>query len=98
VPSGYSVCYDGRQGQELSQVLGSLPAAAEELLRTQDRTRGQAPAFIFWCSDLTNEQARALAQILDDAGQKGDADAHGLRYGDPGATEVSFEPLLPLET
>jgi hypothetical protein len=99
VPSGYSVCYDGGREQGLSQVLASLPQAAEDLLRTQERTQGQAPTFVFWCSDLTNDEARALARILDDAGQDAVGDEFGLRYGELGATKVSlvFEPLLPHE-
>jgi hypothetical protein len=111
VPSGYSVCYHGAQSQGLSQeqelslALAPLPPAAADLLRTQDRTRGQAPTFVYWCSNLTNEEARALARILDDAGLAGVADEFGLRYEHAGRRaaflefEVSleFEPLLPHE-
>ena len=104
VPSGYSVCYFGGQGVGLSQVLALLPSAAEDLLRSQDRTREQAPAFVYWCSDLTNDEARALARILDDAGVNGYEDVFGLTYGvrerEPaGATEFSltFGPLFPHE-
>jgi hypothetical protein len=104
VPSGYSVCYQGEQGVGLSRVLASLPPSAEDLLRNQDRTRGEYTnllgPFVYWCSDLTNEEARALARILDDAGLNGFEDVFGLRYGETGVTEVSldFAPLLPHET
>jgi hypothetical protein len=101
VPSGYSVCYQGEQGVGLSRVLASLPPSAEDLLRTQDRTQGEYTnllgPFVYWCSDLTNEESRALARILDDAGLNGFSDVFGLRYGETGMTEVSLEfaPLLP---
>jgi hypothetical protein len=109
VPSGYSVCYQGKQGVGLSRVLALLPPAAEDLLRTQDRTQGEYTnligSFVYWCSDLTNEEARALERILDRAGVSGTKDVFGLAYGVPDiayadATEFSldFSPLLPHET
>jgi len=105
VPSGYSVCYWGAQGVGLPRVLALLPPAAEDLLRAQDRTQGEYTnligSFVYWCSDLANEEARSLARILDDAGLNGFGDVFGLTYGEvePGATEVSLEfaPLLPHE-
>jgi hypothetical protein len=101
VPSGYSVCYHGGewQGLGLSQVLASLPPAAADLLLSQDKTLGQAPAFDYWCSDLTNEEARALARTLDDAGLESDEDVFGLRYDHVGWRKVwlEFAPLLPHE-
>jgi hypothetical protein len=73
VPSGYSVCYEPEQGVGLSRVLASLPPPAEDLLRTQGIRRGEYTnllgTFVYWCSDLATEEARALAQILDDSGQ-----------------------------
>lgn len=108
VPSGYSVCYEPEQGVGLSRVLASLPPPAEDLLRTQGIKRGEYTnllgTFVYWCSDLATEEARALAQILDDAGQDPHEDVFGLRYvigqRDPDATEVSvsFGPLLPHQT
>ena len=104
VPSGYSVVYQGEQpGVGLSRVLALLPPRARDLLRAQDRTEEKytnpTGSFVYWRSDLTNEEARALARILDDAGLSGTRDEFGLRYGGPG-TEVSlgFDPLLPHET
>jgi hypothetical protein len=107
VPSRYSVCYEAQQGLGLDRVLATFPRPAEELLRAWDRTRseygGPRPemTFTYWCSSVSTEEARALAQILDDAGAQGQEDIFGLRYDfgqrDPAATEVllSFEPLLP---
>lgn len=58
-----------------------------------------------WCSDVTTEEARALAQILDEAGVRDrHEDVIGLRHvfgaRDAGATEItlSIGPLLPHET
>jgi hypothetical protein len=105
VPSGYSVCYGGAQGVErLSQVLDLLPAKAANLLRSRDRRRNTpSPGFVYWCSDFTNKEARALSRIFDDAGLRGHADVFGLTYGPygraPGAGEflLSFTPLFPDE-
>jgi hypothetical protein len=103
VPSGYSVCYEGQPGVGLSRVLASLPRAAENLLRTQGPTQGEytnlSGTFVYWCSDLTNDEARELARILDDSGQHGWKSVFSLRYGESGATLVSldFSPLLPDE-
>jgi hypothetical protein len=102
VPSGYSVCFYGSQGVGLSQLLALFPSAAEEMLRLHGIRREQAPAFAYWCSDLTNEEARALARILDDAGLEGYEDVFGLTYGvrerEPvGAKEfaLTFGPRSP---
>jgi hypothetical protein len=107
VPSGYSVCYEADQGVGWSRVLASFPQQAGDLLSTWDRTtqrftgNGLGTPFVDWCSKVSTEEARTLAQILDDAGW-GDRheDVFGLRYvfgRDSGATEVSLmiEALLP---
>lgn len=99
VPSEYSVCYHSRKELSLSQVLGSLPPEAGALLLSHDRTQGQAPTFVYWCSHLTNEEARALARILDQAGLKAEDSEFGLLYGESGPTrvELDFAPVLPHE-
>jgi hypothetical protein len=97
VPSGYSVCYNGKRGADLSQVLAALPPAARDLLLTQDRTRGEAPTLAYWCSDLTTEESHALAANLDNAGREGHADEFGLSYGS-GTDFIQFSPLLPHQT
>ena len=106
VPSGYSVCYEGKKGTSRRGVLALLPAAAGELLRTQDVTPNEYTnvlgTFVLWCSQLTNEEARALERILDDAGVRGIKDVFGLTYGAgdvhvPGAEDFTLivSPNLP---
>ena len=79
-----------------------LPPAAEDLLRSQERTHTKFTTFALWCSDLTNAESRALARILDDAGVDSHKDVFGAWYGVygrelAGATEFSlgFGPLVP---
>jgi hypothetical protein len=109
VPSGYSVCYEAQLGTGLSQALASLPQPAEDQLRTLERTHEELDlqyrggvSLDIWCSHVPTEEARALAQTLDDAGaQERHEDVFGLRYvfgqRDSGATEVTLtiEALLP---
>ena len=105
VPSGYSVCFEAEQGIGLSRVLAALPRPAEDMLRSLGRRRSELPqrypelSLDIWCSHVTTEEARALAQLLDDAGEEGHESIFGLRYvvGQPGGTvvSVSFGPLLP---
>jgi hypothetical protein len=105
VPSAYSVCYEGGNGVGRSRVLALLPPAAENMLRAQENTPGTYTnlmgTFPIWCSELTNEEARALERILDAAGVSGWKDLFGLTYGAPGpgsnAKEFSltFNPILP---
>ena len=108
VASRYSVCYEAEQGIGLDRVLSSLPRPAEDMLRPLDRTHGEygpfgpGPAYDYWCSAVTTEQARALAEVLDDAGiVSNGGDVFGLVYerSDRRAVEVSisFHPLLPHE-
>ncbi len=110
VPSRYYVCYGAQQGIGLSRVLASLPRPAEDLLRTWGRTQseygGPSPetTFDIWCSHVTTEEARALAQILEDAGIQerdfGDELAYEVQSRDPSDgmdVTVSFGPLLPDE-
>ena len=98
VPSGYRVCYVGGVGVGLDRVLALLPPAAENMLRAQENTR----MFPYWCSELTNEEARALERILDAPGVSGTKDVFGLTYLAPGpgggATRrfsLTFGPILP---
>lgn len=105
VPSGYSVCLEGKRGLGLDRVLALLPPAAEARLRAQENTPGTYTnligTFPIWCSELTNDEARALERVLDAAGVSGWKDVFGLTYGAPGpgedATEFSltFNPILP---
>lgn len=102
VPSRYYVCYEAPQGIGLSRVLASLPRPAEDLLRTWGRTQSEyGGRFDIWCSHVTTEEARGLAQILEDAGAQardfGDEPQYMVRSDQNGGTDVtvSFGPLLP---
>jgi hypothetical protein len=76
VPSAYSVCYEGTDGPlPASRILPSLPPAAEDLLRSTDRTRLESgPSvdgegtrdWVQYCSEVTTEEAGALAEAFDD--------------------------------
>jgi hypothetical protein len=109
VPSRYSVCYETLQvGEGLEATLDSLPQAAADFLRPLDRThqriRPAAPfgtSLDLWCSTVSTDEARALTQILDDAGIPSSSDVFGLVYRtsdrEPVRVQVSFEPVLPHE-
>lgn len=87
VPSGYRVCYQGAKAIGRSRVLDLLPPRAAGVLRGQQSTRNEYTnllgTFVLWCSDVTNDEARALERMLDDAGVKGFKDVFGLTYGAP---------------
>jgi hypothetical protein len=78
VASRYAILYGGLfQTIERSRILSLLPARARDLLRDQEaapRPRGYdgggftRTSLTHYVSDLTTEEARALAQALDDAG------------------------------
>jgi hypothetical protein len=79
VASRYAIYYGGQlQTIERSRLLPLLPAAAEDLLRAKEAVprRGFTGSASFkipitrYVSDLTTEEARALARALDDAGLK----------------------------
>jgi len=112
VPLRYSVCYETEEQIGLDAVLASLPQRAEDLLRTWDRSHevvGPFNAFgspiEIWCSVVTTDEARVLAEIFDDADTADgvNRDVFGLRYEfgqrDPGEADVTatFEPMLPNE-
>ena len=106
VPSRYSLCLESPQLVELARVLASLPQRAQDLLDGWDLTYRESTYSEgrYWCSAVTTERARALAQILDDAGFQHRENIFEVRYElgqrDPDATEVSlsFALLLPDET
>jgi hypothetical protein len=112
VPSRYAICY--RQSNEAwrylrpSRVSGWLPAAAQDLLRGKDESYDlfsssadgdmQGPLA---CSEVSLEEARALEEILSEAGFYRPAGwalsltLRGEAPDPPGAFDVSFEPILP---
>jgi len=116
VPSRYSVCYEGMDGPlQASRILALLPPEAEDLLRSTDRTRVESgPSvdgegtrdWVQYCSEVTTEEARALAEAFDDdPGFEKDSvvEAYGLVYqtviGPSGTFDptvwVAFEPIFP---
>ena len=93
VPSKFSVCYEGMEDPvPASRILASLPRAAEDLLRSADRTRVESgPSvdgegtrdWVQYCSEVTLDEARALAEAFDDdPGFEKDpvVEAYGLVY------------------
>lgn len=97
VPSGYSVCYEADPSIGLTELLALLPPSAEDLLRNNERTRGEyeygpfpprlhPTRVTYWCSDMTTDETRALAEVLERL--------WGWRsaYGLPGAPSYFFEP------
>ena len=89
----YSISYRAQpQTLERSRILSLLPATAEDMLRDKDAAAESAhlgyggfpllPITVY-VSDLTTEEARALARALDDAGLKRNG-----RFGELG---YSFE-------
>jgi hypothetical protein len=90
VPSRYVVCYGGRpQRIEPFRILGLLPASAEGLLRAKDREEQGSGGF--YCSDATTEEARVLAEALDDGGTDQDA------VGDDRGSERAFHLVWHFE-
>ena len=105
VPSRYAMCYS----PGLDQVLGSLPRSAAELVRSLDRTH-DASQRNFGCPIVTTDEARSLAEILDDADTADIVlrDVFGLHYKfglkHPGEADdleadvdLWFRPMLPHE-
>jgi hypothetical protein len=81
VASRYAISYFAQpQAIERSRVLSLLPAAAADLLRAKDAVSEQWIPTDHYVSDLTTEEARALAQALDDAGLKPQKRANELFY------------------
>jgi hypothetical protein len=90
VPSRYSLCLETVRDADLDRVMASLPEPAVETLRAWDLSYREtehpdalAP-WDLWCSDVTSEQARELARVLDDAGvRSNEGDVFGLTYTIP---------------
>jgi hypothetical protein len=81
VPYRYAICDSG--------ALRLLPAAAQDLLRGKEQTFpiNGAPHGTAGCFDVTTEEARALDQILTDAGLNREVLTFApiLPHGDPGS-------------
>jgi len=88
VPSSYEVCYSAvHRAIDPSRILSVLPAPAEDLLRDDGGARSGSDGY---CSDLSTEEARALDEILHDAGLEQDERENAIRL------EYHFEPSVPL--
>lgn len=76
VPSRYAVCYGAwppDRSLQPARILTLLPAAAQDVLRARDstqRARTDDSGVLGYdaCSEMTTDEARALAETLDDAG------------------------------
>ena len=111
VPSRYAIRYGGvTQTVEPSRILALLPKPARELLGHKSRTRlkgfygfaNDLHVVYGYTSEVTTEEARALADALDNAGvERARVLVYGLGYSgpipdSPGNTfQIDFEPILP---
>ena len=88
VPSRFAVCYEpAERGIDPSRILSVLPPSAEELLRAKNRIQDDPNDS---CTEVTVEEARALAETFDDAGLEQDDRSSYSRLG------YVFEPPVPL--
>jgi hypothetical protein len=101
VPAAFALCFDwGRDRIGTDQLLDLLPGPAGDLLRTKHLTS----EFGVHCYEVTTEEARALADVFDEAGYR-DSDpnidpyvlAYSVSAPDPINDDIlfSFEPVLP---
>jgi hypothetical protein len=109
VASRYSVCLETDRGDRLEAALVTLPRPAADQLRglrwTHQVIQPDRPAsrIDVWCSFVTTEDARAIAEIIDEADTASSVrrDVFGLRYAfehrdaDTADVTLSFEPALP---
>jgi hypothetical protein len=110
VPSTFQVCYGPAANIHVreNRILSLFPAPAEDLLRAAPETHVSNDPGPFGCRDMTTEAARALAQVLNDAGFDRDPflNMWVLDYAFvpsvaivPGPIEntvtIAFEPYLP---
>ena len=101
VPTAFAICFDAGPDQiGAGRLLDLLPRPAGDLLRTKHGTI----EFGVHCYEVTTEEARALADVFDEAGYR-DTDpnpalyvlAYSVPAPDPINDEilVSFQPVLP---
>ena len=112
VPSRYSICFEAAGNVGFDRVLASLPASVEESIRVLGLEYREETFPIStsrktiqdWCSAVTTDQARALAETFSNAEIRNvQEDVFGVSFssqprerGDV-ALRVSLEPLLPRE-
>ena len=103
VPTRYAACFAAfPQPLEADRILSLLPTPVERLLQGRSATRFEMGTNVAYCSGVTTEEARALAEALSGLGQKDEAvppvrlgyslDAPGEVGGTVG---IWFEPYLP---
>jgi hypothetical protein len=103
VPSRYSVCYMGKdEPLDRARILDLLPVAAADVLRPLDTTQGDASGprgpHPFWCSVVTTDEVRRVAQILNDAGAFPQSpEDQSLAFSPPSheVVDIGFAPILP---
>jgi hypothetical protein len=116
VPSHYAVCIATSPPKVGSQLLSLLPARAADMLRDKSRTRFDGEAFgntredermrvlgrtVTYCSKLTTEEAREVANIVSGLERPGWTRPYTLVYlvaegaHDWEATTISFDPYFP---
>jgi hypothetical protein len=105
LPSAYQVCYAGSEDPlGRTRILHVLPAPAADLLEGLNVTRGVVPGTFgripYWCSVVTIEQARGLAETLQGAGairrsMEGPAYAYSPSGRKTVGVDISFDALLP---
>jgi hypothetical protein len=102
VPSRYAVCYGAwppDRSLQPARILTLLPAAAQDVLRARDsrqRARTDDSGVLGYdaCSEMTTEEARVLAETLDDAGfERGGAhyDISSPNLDDRASSSVGWE-------
>jgi hypothetical protein len=100
VPTEYAVCWGGSDG-EPSDAFAVLPAPAKDLVRTHTIERSGPHMFPpFVCANVPTDEARAIADTLNDGGFATvvPLSAYRLDYSlKPVGRErhVWFEPVLP---
>jgi hypothetical protein len=116
VPSHYAVCIDTAPPKNASELLSLLPTRAADVLRDKSRTRSEADVeaspegggpvavqgrYVTYCSKLTTEEAREVAEALSGLDQPGWEGYVRLSYRvAEGAhwwagTSIWFEPYFP---
>ena len=120
VPSHYAVCINTSPPKDPSQLLSLLPARAADVLRDKSRTRfdGEMEGtrepdgpivvlgrWVAYCSKLTTEEAREVAEALSGLDREPGFGSNALAYrvdeavnGQPEGwndTDIWFEPYFP---
>jgi hypothetical protein len=105
LPSAYQVCYAGSEDPlGRRRILHLLPAPAADLLDALNVTRGAVRGTFgripYWCSVVTIEEARGLAETLQGAGairrrMEGPAYAYSPSGRKTVGVDISFDALLP---